>query len=76
MNESMHRVLNLFTEMKTDTLDLHTLFEAGGNDPSAREEVIDIVARLVRSGLIEPSGSDFYTLTNAGRQATKQLSRA
>jgi hypothetical protein len=76
MDESMHRVLNLFAEMKTDTLDLHTLFEAGGNDPSAREEVIDIVARLVRSGLIEPSGSDFYTLTHAGRQAIKQPGRA
>ena len=75
MDEPMRRVLNLFAEMKSDTLDLHTLFEAGGNDPSARQEVIDIVGRLVRDGFIEPSGSDFYILTNAGRQASRQQSR-
>jgi hypothetical protein len=74
MDESMRRVLNTFAEMKSDRLDLHTLFEAGGNDPRAREEVLEVVARLVRFGLIEPSGSDFYTLTAAGRQAMKQSS--
>ena len=74
MDKSMNRVLNTFAEMKSDRLDLHTLFEAGGNDPSAREEVLEIVARLVRFGLVEPSGSDFYTLTATGRQAIKQPS--
>ena len=69
MDELTTRVLNLFTQMKSDTLDLHTLFEAGGNDPEAREQVIDLVARLVREGLLEERGSDFYAITTKGRAA-------
>ena len=69
MDELTSRVLNLFTQMKNDTLDLHTLFEAGGNDPEAREQVIDLVARLVREGLLEERGSDFYAITSKGRAA-------
>jgi hypothetical protein len=67
MDELTSRVLNLFTQMKNDTLDLHTLFEAGGNDPEARAQVIDLVARLVREGLLEERGSDFYAITTKGR---------
>lgn len=69
MDELTSRVLNLFTQMKSETLDLHTLFEAGGNDPEAREQVIDLVARLVREGLLEERGSDFYAITIKGRTA-------
>lgn len=69
MDELTSRVLNLFTQMKNDTLDLHTLFEAGGNDPEARAQVIDLVARLVREGLLEERGSDFYAITTKGRAA-------
>ena len=69
MDELTSRVLNLFTQMNTDTLDLHTLFEAGGNDPQAREQVIDLVARLVGEGLLEERGSDFYAITIKGRAA-------
>ncbi len=69
MDEQTRRVLNLFAQMKSDTLDLHTLFEAGGNDPDARGQVLDVVARLVRDGLLEERGSDFYKLTTKGRSA-------
>ena len=69
MDETTTRVLNLFAQMKSDTLDLHTLFEAGGNDPDARGQVLDVVARLVREGLLEERGSDFYKLTIKGRSA-------
>ncbi|MEK6325275.1 MAG: hypothetical protein AABN33_26850 [Acidobacteriota bacterium] len=69
MDEPTSRVLNLFAQMNSDTLDLHTLFEAGGNDPEAREQVIDLVARLVREGLLEERGSDFYAITTKGRAA-------
>lgn len=69
MDETTRRVLNLFAEMNIDTLDLHTLFEAGGNDPQAREQVIDVVARMVREGLLSEQGSDFYKLTTKGRSA-------
>ena len=44
--------------------------EAGGNDPHARQEVVDIVARLVSEGLLEERGSDFYALTMKGRAAS------
>ena len=69
MDQITRRVLNLFSQMNTDTLDLHTLFEAGGNDTDARGQVIDVVARLVRDGLLEERGSDFYKLTTKGRSA-------
>ena len=69
MDELTSKVLNLFAQMNNDTLDLHTLFEAGGNDPEAREQVIDLVAKLVREGLLEERGSDFYAITSKGRAA-------
>jgi len=69
MDELTSTVLNLFAQMNSDTLDLHTLFEAGGNDPEAREQVIDLVAKLVREGLLEERGSDFYAITSKGRAA-------
>jgi len=63
MDNLRKKIFKLFDQMKTNTLDLHTLFEAGGNDPQAREKVIDVVAQLVREGVLEERGSDFYTLT-------------
>ncbi len=72
MDEMTRLVLSLFSEMNSDTLDLHTLLEAGGNDPRAREEVFDTVSRLVSEGLLEERGSDFYALTMKGRAASRQ----
>ena len=69
MDKMTHRVLSLFAQMKSDTLDLHALFEAGGNDPDARGQVLDVVARLVGEGLLEERGSDFYKLTLKGQSA-------
>ena len=71
MDETTRRILNLFDQMNSDTLDLHTLFEAGGNDPDARGHVIDLVARLVEEGLLEERGSDFYALTESGRTSRR-----
>lgn len=69
MDELAQRVLELFSQMNSETLDLHTLFEAGGNDPAARERVFDVVSQLVREGLLEERGSDFYALTVKGRNS-------
>jgi len=69
MDNLRKRILKLFDQMKSDKLDLHTLFEAGGNDPQAREKVIDVVAQLVREGVLEERGSDFYALTTQTRTA-------
>lgn len=69
MDELARRVLDIFAQMKNDTLDLHTLLEAGGNDPAAREQVVELIARLSQQGFLEERGSDFYTLTDKGRDA-------
>jgi hypothetical protein len=69
MDELTRRVLKLFIEMNSESLDLHTLFEAGGNDPASRNRVLDVVMRLADTGFLESRGSDFYLLTDKGRRA-------
>ena len=69
MDELTHRVLELFAEMGADSLDLHTLFEAGGNDPASRQRVLDVVMHLVDAGYLEPQGGDFYARTDKDRRA-------
>jgi DNA-binding IclR family transcriptional regulator len=69
MDEMTLRVLRMFEDWGKETLDLHELFEAGGNDPEARQEVFFIVERLVEEGLLEERGNDFYALTEEGKQA-------
>ena len=39
IDEMKRRVLGMFEQMKKEALDLHELFEAGGNDVQARQEV-------------------------------------
>ncbi len=59
------KVLAMFGSFNKDTLDLHELFEAGGNDPGTRTAVLETVERLVKEGLLEERGNDFYALTRA-----------
>jgi hypothetical protein len=61
------KILAMFGSFNKETLDLHELFEAGGNDPHARTAVLDMVERLVKDGLLEERGNDFYALTREGR---------
>ena len=68
MDELSRSVLAMFGEMGKEALDLHELFEAGGNDPDARLKVFDAVERMVAEGLLEERGNDFYALTEAGRR--------
>lgn len=72
MDELTKRVLGSFEHWRKDSLDLHVLFEAGGNDPDARTRVFDTVERLVKEGLLEELGNDFYSLTNKGRAAAQR----
>jgi hypothetical protein len=62
------RVLEVFREMDTDRLDLHALFEAGGNEPLQRAQVLDAIENLLREGMLEASGGDFYSLTERGKR--------
>ncbi len=69
MSELRERVLQMFRDMRKDALDLHVLFEVGGNDPKERAQVLDAIEELVRVGLLEARGSDFYALTAKGKRA-------
>ena len=68
VNEIEKRVLKSFELWNREKLDLHTLFEAGENDPDARTAVFDAVERLVQQGLLQEEGNDFYSLTEAGKK--------
>ena len=69
MSQLGERVLRMFRDMRKDALDLHVLFEAGGNEPEERTQVLDAIEVLVRGGMPEGRGSDFYVLTAKGRRA-------
>jgi hypothetical protein len=71
MNDLEKRVLRSFGHWEKDSLDLHTLFEIGGNDPDARTAVFDAVEQLVKEGLLEEQGNDFYSLTEKGKIAAR-----
>ncbi|HKR02031.1 MAG TPA: hypothetical protein VJT09_15230 [Pyrinomonadaceae bacterium] len=77
MDEMRQRVLGMFEQIGKETLDLHELFEAGGNDMDARREVLYTVERLVEEGLLSERGNDFYELTAEGKKAARghQVSR-
>jgi DNA-binding PadR family transcriptional regulator len=72
MDDLAKRVLRNFAHWNKESLDLHTLFEIGGNDPDARTAVFDTVERLVKEGLLEELGNDFYALTEEGREAARR----
>ena len=65
-------VLRLFGTMREDRLDLHVLFEAAGNDPELRLRVLDAVDELVRAGMLDECGGDFYAMTEKGKEAVAQ----
>ncbi|HEY6804981.1 MAG TPA: hypothetical protein VI306_15510 [Pyrinomonadaceae bacterium] len=73
MDELSKKVLGSFAVWRKDRLDLHELFEAGGNDPDARTAVFDIVERFVKEGLLAEEGNDFYSLTEKGKTAAKSI---
>ena len=62
------RVLEVFRELGRYRLDLHALFEAGGNEPAQREQVLDAIESLIREGLLEAQGGDYYGLTEKGKR--------
>lgn len=72
MDELSRRVLKLFRQFGKDSLDLHTLFEAAGNDPTERQHVLDAIEDLVGNGFLEAKGGDFYVLTEKGKEAVSR----
>lgn len=74
MNEIEKRVVGSFAHWQKEKLDLHMLFEAGENNPDQRTAVFDAVERLVRDGLLQEEGNDFYSLTEKGSDAARKMS--
>ena len=70
------RVLAMFDGLGKPELDLHELFEAGGNDPAARLAVFHNVEWLVERGLLEERGNDFYALSDLGRRVLGEQGRS
>lgn len=71
LTEVTLRVLGLFGELRSETLDLHTILElAGGNDPTEREAVFDMVEALVVRKMLAERGNDYYALTELGMKVT------
>jgi hypothetical protein len=68
VDEISFRVLQMFQVWKKPVLDLHELFEAGGNDPDMRTAVFDAVERLTVEGFLNEEGNDFYSLTDKGKE--------
>jgi hypothetical protein len=75
MDELSRKVLSSFRFWGKDGLDLHVLFEAGGNDPESRTAVFDIVERFVRDGLLVEEGNDFYSLSSKGKEVAASLTK-
>ena len=76
MDELSRKVLRSFSVWRKDVLDLHELFEAGGNDPDVRTAVFDIVERFVKEGILAEEGNDFYSLTEKGKELAKTSLKA
>ncbi len=73
MDERTQKILAMYRRFDKESLDLHVLFEAGGNDPEERKQVFYSVERMVEDGLLEELGNDFYGLTEQGREAVMGL---
>ena len=73
MDKLTQKVLGMFEQLSKEALDLHQLFEAGGNDPEERRKVLEIVELLARDGLLAERGNDFYSLTDEGKRAAQQV---
>lgn len=69
MKQLPGKVLKMFGDMQRDRLDLHVMFEASGNEPAGRAQVLDAVDDLVREGYLQSASGDFYALTDKGKDA-------
>lgn len=68
LRQNSANILKIFSDMQRERLDLHVIFESSGNDPVGRAQVLDAVDDLIREGLLQSAGGDFYVLTDKGKQ--------
>lgn len=65
------RILGLFGGADREGWDLHAFFELAG-DGQDRARVLEIVDALVDGGYLASQGSDFYTLTEKGKESAER----
>jgi hypothetical protein len=48
------------------------VLRAAGNEPEERLRVLDVIEELVRTGMLDACGGDFYALTEKGKAAAAE----
>jgi hypothetical protein len=61
------RVIELFRAMGEDRLDLHVLFRVTGDGITERLHLLDAIDELVRAGMLDACGDEFYALTEKAK---------
>ena len=67
------RLMKLFETLGEDRLELHVLFGVAGNGNNEKLKVMDAIDNLVRAGMLEASGDEFYALTEKSKVPVAQL---
>jgi hypothetical protein len=64
------RVMELFGAMGEDRLDLHALLGIAGDGIKERLYLLDAIDELVRAGMLDACGDEFYELTEKAKSAS------
>jgi hypothetical protein len=67
------RVVELFETTGEERLPLHVLFSVAGDGNKEKLKVIDAIDDLVRVGMLEAGGDEFYALTEKAKVAVAPL---
>ena len=61
------RVMELFAVTGEDRLDLHALFTVTGDGIKERLYLLEAIDELVRTGMLDACGDEFYALTEKAK---------
>jgi hypothetical protein len=64
------RVMELFEATGEDRLDLHALFGIAGDGIKERLYLLDAIDELVRAGMLDACGDEFYALTEKAKSGS------
>ena len=64
------RVLELFGAMDEDRLDLPALFGIAGDGIKERLQLLEAIDELVRAGMLDACGDEFYALTEKAKSGS------
>jgi len=64
------RVMEVFAATGEDCLDLHMLFRVTGDGIKERLHLLDAIDELVRIGMLDACGDEFYALTEKAKSGS------